>query len=190
LRDGGGADPVILSRRRRWSAKRGTPQDGEGSQDAQPWLKPTGIQRRLGSLRSFGVLRRSLCSRPRSPPSSEGKSARARRPWPSYESTTRCYATSMDLFNRPRMPLWRSETRFRRAFLLNVRVGVLFGRRKMLLHRSLALSIKQKLLLTTSMDLLNRLRMLVWKTVFAHEEDEAPSKEGKFLAEKVKILTR
>jgi hypothetical protein len=88
------------------------------------------------------------------------------------------------------MPLWRSETRFRRAFLLNVRVGVLFGRRKMLLHRSLALSIKQKLLLTTSMDLLNRLRMLVWKTVFAHEEDEAPSKEGKFLAEKVKILTR
>jgi hypothetical protein len=96
----------------------------------------------------------------------------------------------MDLFNRLRMPLWRSETRFRRAFLLKVRVGVLFGRRKMLLHRSLALSIKQKLLLLTSMDLLNRLRMLVWKPVFAHEEDEAPSKEGKFLAEKVKILTR
>ena len=60
----------------------------------------------------------------------------------------------------------------------------------MLLHRSLDLSIKQKLLLITSMDLLSRFRMLVWKPVFAHEEDEAPSKEGKFLAEKVKILTR
>jgi hypothetical protein len=37
---------------------------------------------------------------------------------------------------------------------------------------------------------LNRLRMLVWKPVFAHEEDEAPSKERKFLAEEAKMPTR
>jgi hypothetical protein len=60
----------------------------------------------------------------------------------------------------------------------------------MLLHRSRDLSIKQKLLFITSMDLLNRLRMLVWKPVFAHEEDEAPSRERKFLAEERKILPR
>jgi hypothetical protein len=60
----------------------------------------------------------------------------------------------------------------------------------MLLQRSRDLSIKQKLLLITSMDLLNRLKMLAWKPVFAHEEDEAPSREGKFLAEEVKMLTR
>jgi hypothetical protein len=60
----------------------------------------------------------------------------------------------------------------------------------MLLHRSQDLSIKQKLLLITSMDLLSRLRMLVWKPVFAHEEDKAPSKEGKFLAEEAKMPPR
>src|SRR3954447_11835468 len=34
---------VILSRRRRWSAERGTPQDGEGSQDARLAFKPLGF---------------------------------------------------------------------------------------------------------------------------------------------------
>jgi hypothetical protein len=95
----------------------------------------------------------------------------------------------MDLFKRLRMPLRRSEMRFRKAFLLTAMGRRPLRKEKMLLHRSLDLSIKQKMLLLTSMDLLNRLRMLVRKPVFAHEEDEAPSKEGKFLAEERKILT-
>jgi hypothetical protein len=79
------------------------------------------------------------------------------------------------------MPLWRSETRFRRAFLLKVRVGVLFGRRKMLLHRSLDLSIKQKMLFITSMDLLNRLRMLVWKPILLSKRKKLLPKSGSSL---------
>jgi len=57
---------VILSRRSRGARSAEAAQDGEGSQDALPRLKPTGIQRSLGSLRSFAVLRRSgfACAAP------------------------------------------------------------------------------------------------------------------------------
>src|SRR3954451_24130193 len=47
---------VILSRRAA-SAKREAAERGEGSQDAQTPAETSGIQRNLGSLRSFAVLR-------------------------------------------------------------------------------------------------------------------------------------
>jgi hypothetical protein len=87
----------------------------------------------------------------------------------------------MDLFNRLRMPLRRSEARFRKAFLLTTMGGRPLRKEKMLTQRSMDLSLKQKMLLITSMDLLNRLGMLVWKPILLSKRKKLLPKSGSSL---------
>jgi hypothetical protein len=67
-------------------------------------------------------------------------------------------------------------------------VAVLFGRKKMLPRRSMDLLSRQNTLLITSMDLLNMLRMLVWKPILLTKRMNLLSESGSSLLRREKSL--
>ena len=83
---------VILSRRSWESRSDGPAEDGEGSQDARPEMKPAvvhnageqlnGFQPATGSLRSFAVLRRFRASRSSAPAAQDDKTTTSSRSFP------------------------------------------------------------------------------------------------------------